>query len=676
MALGLVTETNNLETQGYEHSLVLNTEQEAFLKQRQAETATFLDEQAGRYLAEHEVGDKLLQPLLEMQELDALTKLLNRSGAMKLGIKSLQETKEKGDFFVAVAIDLDHFKAYNDVLGQKFGDFVLQEVAKGLFQTYSNVASRMGGEELFFVFNVHSKDAFNREDLLQYVAVQAEGFIATIREVLQSALQELDKRAVLDEEKKQQLKDIFQNDPWTFARIYGAKAAIEEFIKALDTKNSSGLKESFYALHELLSPLVEPDELNVIADFLNLAQAAVNKMPSVALQSWVWENKASERPKKLSQIEVGGVTAGALLMDYSNFPGEDNELDEYELNKRLTDELKKIMDEANLIEEAQKQSARNKVKVEMRDAATQDLPSERKEKDPLTPTQNEFVRQRSAKLRNTQRAKLRKLVSSVYTKGARQEEIKETFHELERSPWYDEYKRQLAELRELRKAKSPEAEIQVKLAELKELDPRRKLLKELIENTTEAYKDPLTGVHNRHFFTHESARLFEECREQGKPFSIAMLDLDNFKAVNETFGHFFGDIVLQYSAAVWQDYLKELPGAELVRIGGEEFAIVLAGLDAAQSLQLMEDLRAKHERAIQSFYTEIDEQGGFKAGHTRSSIAAYVLKHKKQSQPVGTLSIGLTLATSEDTSIWSVKEKADKAFKKAKQAGRNRVEKL
>jgi len=161
---------------------------------------------------------------------------------------------------------------------------------------------------------------------------------------------------------------------------------------------------------------------------------------------------------------------------------------------------------------------------------------------------------------------------------------------------------------------------------------------------TLAATDSLTRLYNHHhFMTHLNAAI-NAARRHGHPLSVLMLDLDHFKAVNDTFGHQQGDRVLQAAAAVLQRTAREED--VLARYGGEEFAAALPATDIEGALRLAERLRARVSRLE----------------FTRGSDILTV-----------TVSIG---AAELDNSVQTAEELADRAdiaLYRAKQTGRNRV---
>jgi diguanylate cyclase (GGDEF)-like protein len=118
-----------------------------------------------------------------------------------------------------------------------------------------------------------------------------------------------------------------------------------------------------------------------------------------------------------------------------------------------------------------------------------------------------------------------------------------------------------------------------------------------------ADRDPLTGFYN-HRFLHE--RLGEEvvrAQRGRRPLSVLMLDLDDFKLVNDTFGHLFGDRVLTWAAELIRSSLRVSDLA--ARYGGDEFAVILPDTDAA-------DAEVVAERILEAFRDRpyIGEQRG------------------------------------------------------------------
>jgi diguanylate cyclase (GGDEF)-like protein len=105
----------------------------------------------------------------------------------------------------------------------------------------------------------------------------------------------------------------------------------------------------------------------------------------------------------------------------------------------------------------------------------------------------------------------------------------------------------------------------------------------------QARTDPLTGLLNRRAFASALMVNVETAHLDGGPLSVALLDLDYFKTINDLHGHDKGDAVLQALA----DMLRaRAPSASLVaRYGGEEFAVLLPGLDATQAMRECETLR-------------------------------------------------------------------------------------
>ncbi|MEO9656052.1 diguanylate cyclase [Marinomonas sp.] len=162
------------------------------------------------------------------------------------------------------------------------------------------------------------------------------------------------------------------------------------------------------------------------------------------------------------------------------------------------------------------------------------------------------------------------------------------------------------------------------------------LEKELIELAT---RDKLTGAYNRHKWD-EQAHQSLSFGKRGNPFSMAMLDVDFFKKINDSQGHDIGDLVLQQLVKQIQETIAETD--MLFRLGGEEFVVLFKGTPGEQAKQSAERLR------------ELIEQ----------------MQHDKL--PNITVSIGVTEYRAGDD-IDNIVKRADTLLYKAKHEGRNQV---
>ena len=159
-----------------------------------------------------------------------------------------------------------------------------------------------------------------------------------------------------------------------------------------------------------------------------------------------------------------------------------------------------------------------------------------------------------------------------------------------------------------------------------------------------ARTDALTGVANRAALFETADRLFKRCQQQSSPFSLIMLDLDHFKAINDTYGHQSGDRVLRSFVDVVAGILR--PNDFCGRYGGEEFVVILPGAT-------IETAHAIAERVCRAF---ADSHRFLDGQVLNATVSAGVA----QSSPSATL----------DTMM----QAADKALYVAKGKGRNRVE--
>lgn len=172
---------------------------------------------------------------------------------------------------------------------------------------------------------------------------------------------------------------------------------------------------------------------------------------------------------------------------------------------------------------------------------------------------------------------------------------------------------------------------------------RLELVERMEELRQQALLDPLTGAGNRRYAEMELVNRLEELRRNGWPFGLAFLDIDNFKEINDRYGHDTGDRVLEMVVRTTMKSLR--PFDFLGRWGGEEFVAVVAHADK-------ESLRGAAERV-------------------RSLVAQSILPVGKESLRV-TISIGATMAQPEDTPESLVK-RADELMYASKRAGRNHL---
>ncbi|MEA3372645.1 MAG: diguanylate cyclase [Campylobacterota bacterium] len=171
---------------------------------------------------------------------------------------------------------------------------------------------------------------------------------------------------------------------------------------------------------------------------------------------------------------------------------------------------------------------------------------------------------------------------------------------------------------------------------------------EALENidaiTNHAKRDFLTGLYNRRYFFRTMEEYFAKAVEEGENFAIAMVDIDHFKNINDTYGHDVGDQVIIHLSELLRSNTSE--SDMVARFGGEEFCIALKDLTNDQAVDLFENIRQK--------------------------VAATPLTLSEQEEIGYTISIGVSL-DHEDTLEESVNS-ADMMLYHAKNNGRNRVE--
>jgi diguanylate cyclase (GGDEF)-like protein len=163
----------------------------------------------------------------------------------------------------------------------------------------------------------------------------------------------------------------------------------------------------------------------------------------------------------------------------------------------------------------------------------------------------------------------------------------------------------------------------------------------------QAVTDALTGLANVRAMHSILDREIERSRRFSSPLGLVMLDIDNFKKVNDTYGHQQGDEVLAAIAGVLRDFSRDIDAP--ARYGGEEMAVVVPGTDADGAVQLAERVREAVERL------RVPKVGG--RGHLRV-----------------TASFGVAAMPESAGDKESLIAAADAALYRAKRAGKNRVE--
>jgi two-component system cell cycle response regulator len=171
-------------------------------------------------------------------------------------------------------------------------------------------------------------------------------------------------------------------------------------------------------------------------------------------------------------------------------------------------------------------------------------------------------------------------------------------------------------------------------------------LRESVNNTMAmAVTDQLTGLYNRRYFERHLNVLLGKAQEQERDLALMILDIDHFKAVNDSYGHDIGDAVLREFSARLR---RNIRGVDLAcRFGGEEFVVLMPDTDFAQADSVAERVR-------QSIAEKM-----FDVGAPRPLSV--------------TVSVGVSLNESLADTPESLIKRADVALYRAKREGRNRV---
>lgn len=155
--------------------------------------------------------------------------------------------------------------------------------------------------------------------------------------------------------------------------------------------------------------------------------------------------------------------------------------------------------------------------------------------------------------------------------------------------------------------------------------------------------DQLTGLPNRRLILERVTAAAVQSKQNGRPFSLAVIDVDDFKAINDQFGHNEGDRILVRIAHALTVRIRSLDVC--ARWGGEEFMLLLPGVPGPQALQIAERLRQEVEKLL---IKELHQS-------VKSSISIGVAEHRLDDDSSETIT------------------RADHALYQAKRSGRNQV---
>jgi diguanylate cyclase (GGDEF)-like protein len=159
-----------------------------------------------------------------------------------------------------------------------------------------------------------------------------------------------------------------------------------------------------------------------------------------------------------------------------------------------------------------------------------------------------------------------------------------------------------------------------------------------------ANRDYLTGLYNRRYFFQAMSEYVDDVKESGERFAVAMIDIDHFKQVNDTYGHDVGDKVIVTLADILRSSTS--PRDVVARFGGEEFCVVLKNINRFSAFDILERIR-----------TEVEH---------------YTFSVDKEREIHFTISIGAVVHNNHDSLEESLNE-ADMMLYKAKNSGRNQV---
>jgi diguanylate cyclase (GGDEF)-like protein len=157
------------------------------------------------------------------------------------------------------------------------------------------------------------------------------------------------------------------------------------------------------------------------------------------------------------------------------------------------------------------------------------------------------------------------------------------------------------------------------------------LIRMLRQLRTAALQDELTGQPNRAALVSQGSEIIRQARRRGRPLTVALLDLDHFKQINDEFGHAAGDEVLQRVTREWRERLRT--GDTLYRSGGDEFVLLLPDATEQQASQLLTRLHETSEIAWCFGLTEVQPDDDLDRALARADKRLYAAKSARVPVP-------------------------------------------
>lgn len=168
-------------------------------------------------------------------------------------------------------------------------------------------------------------------------------------------------------------------------------------------------------------------------------------------------------------------------------------------------------------------------------------------------------------------------------------------------------------------------------------------LENIQEITNHTNRDFLTGLYNRRYFFANASKYFEDAMSNSEPFAIAMIDIDHFKKINDTYGHDTGDKAIVDLA----DILRSSVSSDdiVARFNGEEFCVLLKNVSTQKALKILEKIK--------------------------ENVGRHVTLSEKNEEIKFSVSMGV--ATTHDEDLNASVNEADMMLYNAKQNGRNQI---